>query len=349
MINEDMGMHRRWARLAVAAGLTLAVASAGGIAGSGTAAAATPVVLGSCATSVQGAPGTPVELSPAAVVQPITNLVKAVPILGPGLAAPFASAFNALPPIPLGALPTGSGTISGAQIADAVVTQLDNIPLLGPILGTLVGSVRSTLTSLCQVAVTGVNAVTAPVQDGTAAIASGSQQAQQNLGLIPKSGSGGSTPVQTGTGAGGGAGGSGASAGGGSSQIPASNSAVLGGLSQNYGSVSWPSQLLGIGSAESPLARYAGIPFATAGLFAPAPGVRYGGSVPGYSPGFGMLGAPNNSANDGVQTAGHAVALGGIGSLPGGVGLPMLLAVLALSGVTAALVRTWVLRRVPLA
>ncbi|HWC80198.1 MAG TPA: hypothetical protein VG756_09575 [Pseudonocardiaceae bacterium] len=347
MISKDMGMQRRWARLAAASGLTLAVASGGVLAGSGAAVAATPVIIGSCATSVQGAPGTPVELSPAAVVQPITNLVDAVPILGPGLAAPFKQAFLALPPIPLGALPTGSGTISGAQVANAVVAQLNNIPLLGPILGTLVTSVRSTLTDTCNVLVTGVNGAAGAAQDGTAAIANGSQQVQQSLGLAPASGgasgSGGGASQS-----GGGSGSSGSGGGGAASQMPVSNSAPVGGLSGDSGYAAWPSDLLGIGSATSPFERYAGIPFAEAGLFAPSPGVRYGGDVSGYSPGYGVLGQGNNNSDD-VQTAGHATALGGIGSLPGGVGLPMLLAVLALSGVTAGLVRTWVLRRVPAA
>ena len=349
MINRDMSMDgRRWTRLAAAAGLTIAVAS-GGLAGSGVAAAAaTPVILGSCATSVTGAPGTPLELSPAAVVAPITNLVEAVPILGPALAPGFQQAFNALPPIPIGALPTGSGTITGAQVANAVVAQLNNIPLLGPIINTLVVSVRSTLGSMCQVFVTGVNTAAGAAQDGTAAIAGASQQAQQQAGLLPKSGSGGTSGGSSGS-AGSGGTGSGAASGGAASQLPASNSAPIGGLSQNFGSDSWPSQLLGIGTTESPLDRYAGIPFATAGLFAPSPGVRYGGDVPGYSPGYGVLGPQSNGTDDSVQTAGHATALGGLGSLPGGVGLPMLLAVLALSGVTAALVRTWVLRRMPAA
>ncbi|HEX3786267.1 MAG TPA: hypothetical protein VHW44_00270 [Pseudonocardiaceae bacterium] len=345
-------MHSRWAHLAAAAGLTVAVASAGVLVGASTADAAEPVIIGSCATTVQGAPGTAVELSPSAVVAPITNLINAVPLLGPPLAAPFKSSFDALPPIPIGALPTGSGTITGGQIANAVVAQLNKLPLLGPILGTLVGGVQSTLTGLCGVTVTGVNAVTAPVQDGTAGIASASQQAQQSLGLAPKStgtgtgGTGGGGTVQSG---GGGSGGGGAATGGGS--LPGSNSPVIGGLPADYDNVSWPSELLGIGSAESPLARYAGIPFASAGLFAPAPGVRYGGDVAGYTPGFGVLGQNGSGGSlpgDDIQTAGHAEALGGFGSGPGGIGLPMLLAVLALSGLTAAFVRTWVLRRVPL-
>jgi hypothetical protein len=90
------------------------------------------------------------------------------------------------------------------------------------------------------------------------------------------------------------------------------------------------------------MVNYGNIPFARAGLFSPSPGVRYGGSVSGYTPQFGILGAANPDA---VQAAGHAEALRPSGGTK--IALPVLLAVLALSCVTAALVRTWVLRRAP--
>jgi hypothetical protein len=95
---------------------------------------------------------------------------------------------------------------------------------------------------------------------------------------------------------------------------------------------------------RSPMSDYSGIPYARAGLFAPSPGVRYGGAVSGYTPQFGILGS---AGQDGVAVAGNAEAL----RPPGGtkIALPVLLAVFALAGVTAALVRTWVLRRAPAA
>ncbi|HEY3608360.1 MAG TPA: hypothetical protein VGL06_12710 [Pseudonocardiaceae bacterium] len=342
-------MHATWARLAIVTALAGAVTAGSAMVTAAPASAATPIVVGSCATTVQGSPGTPVELSPSAVVQPITNLITAVPILGPLLAPQFQTAFTALPPIPLGALPTGSGVITGGQIANDVVAQLDKLPLLGPIIGTLVGTVQSTLASMCRVTMSGVNAVVAPVQDGTGALAQGSQQLQQSLGVAPKTGGSpgtGGTPGQTGTPAGGGGG---QQQGGGSSGLPAPNSPVLGGLpfTGAGNSMFTNGNLFGFGFAESPLARYAGIPFASAGLFDPSPGVRYGGDVSGYAPGFGVLGQ-NQVPADGVQTAGQAEALGSPGNaLTNSVGLPMLLAVLMLAGVTAALVRTWALRRLP--
>jgi uncharacterized membrane protein YgcG len=343
-------MHATWARLAVATALAGAVTAGSAMITAAPASAATPIVIGSCATSVQGAPGTPVELSPSAVVQPITNLISAIPILGSLLAPQFQTAFTALPPIPLGALPTGSGVITGGQIAGDVVAQLNKLPLLGPIIGTLVGTVQSTLTSMCQVMMTGVNAVVAPVQDGTGAVAQGSQQLQRTLGIAPKAGGSpgtGGTPGQTGTPPG--SGGGSQQGGGGSSGLPAPNSPVIGGVpfTGAGNSLFTNGDIFGFGFAESPLARYAGIPFASAGLFDPSPGVKYGGDVNGYAPGFGVLGQ-NQVPADGVQTAGQAEALGTPGNaLTNGVGLPMLLAVLMLAGVTAALVRTWALRRLP--
>jgi hypothetical protein len=99
-------------------------------------------------------------------------------------------------------------------------------------------------------------------------------------------------------------------------------------------------QGLGANFGRVPLFGYGSLPFATPGLFSPSPGVRYGGQVPGYTPGYGLPTTDSSS----VQTAGRAQALPGTGKM-GGVAAPVLLAVLALSCVTGALVRTWVLRR----
>ncbi|HEY4018177.1 MAG TPA: hypothetical protein VGM75_05790 [Pseudonocardiaceae bacterium] len=339
-------MHARWTRFVAASTLTVAVAATGLFAAT-PAQAATPIVVGSCASTIQGAPGTPVELSPGAVVQPLVNIVNAVSLGLLGSA--FQSAFDALPPIPIGAIPTGTGFITGGQIANAVVAAIKPIPLLGPILGTVVGDVQSSLAAGCGVTVQGVNAAVAPVQDGTQTLSNLGAQAGQSLGLPSKttspgnpSGPGGTqTPPGDPNGTGGGQG------QGPTSNEPVPNFPGLGGTDLLGNPAFGAAQLLDNGLAESPLARYSGIPFASAGLFAPSPGVRYGGSVPGYSPSYGVLNNGNNTVPDGIQTAGEAQALGSL-STPGGngIGLPMLLAVLALSGATAALVRTWVLRKV---
>jgi hypothetical protein len=92
---------------------------------------------------------------------------------------------------------------------------------------------------------------------------------------------------------------------------------------------------------------YSGIPFATAGLFTPSPALRYGSQIPGYAPQYGLNGPDQSAAgNSGIQTAGQAQALPSVSDgFTDGSNLPLLIAVLALSGVSAGLVRTWVLRR----
>src|ERR1700742_5153542 len=121
-------MRSSWARIGAATALAGLLTSGGVVAGSiGSAAAngaTAPVVIGSCTATVHGKPGTPVEVGPSPVVSPVVSGVHAVPILGPTLAQPVGSAFAALPPIPIGSLPTGKATITGGQIANAVTAQL---------------------------------------------------------------------------------------------------------------------------------------------------------------------------------------------------------------------------------
>ena len=92
-----------------------------------------------------------------------------------------------------------------------------------------------------------------------------------------------------------------------------------------------------------PLYDFTSVPYGVSTRFgaAAAPAFRFGQQVPGYAPQFGILGA-ENAATD-VTTAGRVRALpvGG----PAAIGLPVLLAVLMLSTVSGALVRTWTLRR----
>lgn len=303
--------------VAATALLALASASVGGVAH-----AAEPIVIGSCATTVQGAPGTPVSLSPAAVTQPITDLVRAVPLLGPPLAEPFKQAFAQAKPMPIGAVQVGTTTISGATIANAVMAEVQKIPLLGPILGTLDKTVRATLTQGCQVTVVAVNQVAAPIQDGSKAVADASQQAVGAIPGAPKppgqqpSPQPGTPPGQPGTQPG--VPGVGAGA-------PSNRDFSLYPIGSNFGRV--------------PLFSYGSLPFAMPGLYSPSPGVRYGSQVPRASNGTGVQG-------DSVQAAGRATALPRL-SGPGGVGAPVLVAVLLLALVTGALVRTWVLRRTP--
>ncbi|EOD65517.1 hypothetical protein [Amycolatopsis vancoresmycina] len=137
-----------------------------------------------------------------------------------------------------------------------------------------------------------------------------------------------STPAQQGTGGTGGQQGSAGTAPGASGNLSNLNPGTAGGT-----------------GGSAPMRDYSGIPTATAGT-AVAPGVRYpaDGTLPGDAS------APQAGAGDqsgqgaDVRDAGNAQSLAS-NSASNDVQLPMLIAVIVLAGVTAGLVRTWVLRR----
>lgn len=99
------------------------------------------------------------------------------------------------------------------------------------------------------------------------------------------------------------------------------------------------------GTGYAPPRDYGNLPVAQPGV-AVAPGVRYPANspLPGEAPHYGADGQGAQGTD--VRNAGNAEALATDGMPSGDVQLPMLLAVLVLAGVTAGLVRTWVLRRV---
>jgi hypothetical protein len=340
---RDQVRVSRVPRLLGAVAVVLAVGSVGAAAGTGSAVAAGPVVVGSCSTSVQGAPGQPVSLSPSAVVEPVATVINRIPLLGPPLVAPFRQAFNALPPIPLGAFPNGTATVSGADIAAKVNTELAKLPLLGTVINTVTPGVQQSLTKLCGVTLQGVNAAAGQVQQGSQAL---SQAAGQALGQVP-GGNGGQpaphkppagqpgTQSNTGSPQGASQGQAGQQSGGQTGFTP------VGGLSPAE-VLLYPFGKIGENFGRVPMFSYGSLPFALPGGFSPSPGVRYGSQAPGLGgTGFRPSGAGQSEA---VQTAGQAQALPNSHGV-GGVGAPILLAVLALSCVTGALVRTWVLRR----
>ncbi|AIJ27105.1 hypothetical protein [Amycolatopsis methanolica] len=107
----------------------------------------------------------------------------------------------------------------------------------------------------------------------------------------------------------------------------------------------------GTGSATAPPRNYGNIPAAVPGVAGAAvpPSALYPSSatLPDQAlPQVGVLGGQSTSAGGqaDVRNAGNASAIGGEPAA-GNVQLPMLLAVVALAGVSAALVRTWVLRK----
>jgi hypothetical protein len=274
----------------------------------------------------------------------VLNVVRAVPLLGPGLVNQVSTRVSAMGNIPLGALPSADTSISGGTIAAAAVPRIrsaiQGIPLIGGVLGTIVGGVQGALSSGCGIVVNVVNQVAAPVQDGTKVVGDTVGGASEKVvgGLVPGLGGSGPGAGNPGTEVPGG----GTAPGGGNpgTNMPGPNQPPIGG----YQPGGWSLYQPGLGNfGRWPMADYGSVPFAQAGLFAPSPGVRYGGAVPGYTPQFGILGT--DKPGDGVQAAGRAEAL----TPPEGqkIALPVLLAVLALSVVTAALVRTWVLRRAP--
>jgi hypothetical protein len=308
-----------------------------GLVASGTASASQPIVVGDCSTTVQGETGTPLAMSPTAVLEPVLNVVRAVPLLGPGLVDQVRTRVTNMGNIPLGTLPGADTTISGGTISSAAVPRIrsaiQSIPLIGGVLGQIIGGVQGVLSSGCGIVVDVVNKAAAPVQDGTKAVADASEQVVG--GIVPGGGGGGPGGGGPGSEVPGGGPGAGNPGTG-----PAPNNPPVGGVQPGEWSL-YPPGMWSFG--RWPMADYGSVPFAQAGLFAPSPGVRYGGSVPGYTPEFGIIGT--DRPGDGVQAAGRAEAL----TPPEGqkIAFPVLLAVLALSVVTAALVRTWVLRRAP--
>ncbi|OLR91017.1 hypothetical protein [Actinokineospora bangkokensis] len=339
-------MQRRAKTLAAGLVLAFGTSTAGLLLGSGTAAAAEPVIAGSCGTTVQGKPGAPLALNAGALLTPVNDVLKGLPLLGSTLGGLVGGVIAALPPVPLGTVPAADGTVGGATIGAAATNALANTQL-----GAIAGQVGALLAQTCTITVKVVNDVAAPVQSGVSGVGKtvGSVTAPipQLPNLLPPIGGGGSTP---GTGGGGTGGGATPGSGGGSTPggtNPGGGTSTPGGLGGGTATSLTPGGVpLYTGNysfGRSPMADYSSMPYALAALYSPSPGVRYGGSVPGYSPEFGILGSADDDADGTVAQAGHAEALGG--STGNRIAVPVLLAVLALSGVTASLVRTWVLRR----
>ncbi|MER7858506.1 hypothetical protein ABTX61_05345 [Amycolatopsis japonica] len=257
---------------------------------------------------------------------------------------------------------TKTATCGGSVTAKPGDTILGKTPLLGiplnlgqagPVSGVLTGTINALLGTVCKVTVTIVNTVVAPVPVVGAPAAealngavAGTTQALTGGGAKPAPGTqpqpGKPAPGTPGSG-GPQTGGPGAPAQGGAPAggIPAANSPLLPGtFTPNFGGLPW-----GISTGYAPMRDYSSIPMATAGLFSPSPGLRYGGQIPGYAPQYGLA-TENQAGNPDVQNAGQAEALPSVsdGFTKDGK-LPLLIAVLALSGVSAGLVRTWVLRR----
>ncbi|MBC6448054.1 hypothetical protein [Actinokineospora xionganensis] len=129
----------------------VAMVSGGLLMGAGVSSAAETVVLESCSARVVGPPGQPIALRPSAVEPPILAALAPLDPLGVTRVL-FRQAWSTLPPIPIGAVPdTGQAMINGDVIANAVTTQLLGLPVLSPVIGTLLPTVWSTIAQTCGV------------------------------------------------------------------------------------------------------------------------------------------------------------------------------------------------------
>ncbi|MFI6029110.1 hypothetical protein [Amycolatopsis magusensis] len=254
-------------------------------------------------------------------------------------------------------VPCGSSITAKPGDTILATTPLLGIPLnlgvVGQATKVLTGVVDGLLGGLCKVTVQVIDTVVAPVPGVGAPLADATKGVVDGVHSGTVGALGGSRQdspeskpgsPQTPPGSSPGTGGAPQTGPGGAvTPIPQSNSEVLGGSVPAFANL--PTNF---STGFAPMRDYSTIPLASPGIYRPSPGVRYGGQIPGYAPEFGILGADGQPQSpDGVRNAGGAEALASdSGGFSEGTGLPVLIAVLALSGVTAALVRTWVLRKV---
>jgi hypothetical protein len=271
------------------------------------------LVLGDCAATVSGTPGASITLSPQAVLTPVLNVVHSIDPLN--VLTPIVSGVvSTLPNIPLGSVPTNGAAqrvISGGQIADAVSVQLGKIPVLGPVLATVVSGVQQTLGATCSIVVNVVNVLSTTTKTLTSSIPA--------------------LPIPT------------------STQPPAASNPPTSNppVSTPTPPKSTPSPAKT--TPKAPVVATA-MPTPTknsgqtavqgsAGNIVPSGGVLAGSNVSGYAPQYSILDASQSQA----ASAGNAQAITPV-SHNTVLGLPLLLTILALAGVVAGLVRTWSVR-----
>lgn len=166
-----------------------------------------------------------------------------------------------------------------------------------------------------------VGSVSDGLQGGTETLRKAAGAEEPESGGDPSPGSGGSPSD-------GGSGGSDPDA----AVIPPPNYPPYGGSVPGFGSFDF--------GGFSPMAAFGN--YGSGSLFDTAPGLRYGAGFGDYAPEFGLLGDDRAVSGNPIRNAGQAQALPP--ATDAGIGLPMLLAVLALAGASAGLVRSWVLR-----
>ena len=335
------------------------VITGGALLGSGPAVAASPILVGSCATTISGVPGQPITLSGVALVAPITAALNGLPLGGDALAAQVNGVVTPLQ-IPLGVVPNAPTTLSGSQIASSTSAALRGTPLGDQ---SALGAITPALTSGCSILVTVANSAGGAVQGASGAVAQAVQSAAAALPKLPAVGGGTpltgllaaaspvqSSPAQDSTPQGGTTPLQGASTAAGSPS-PGAGPTYSGSVDRaqlgDLLSVVPAGNTTQYSFGHVPLYSYAGTPYAAApgAGRAASPSSLYGSSVSGYAPKAGTLGSNGSAgAGDGITKASQVEALGSAPT-PDTVGFLTLLAVLLLSGTSAVVVRTWVLRR----
>lgn len=306
-------MRRQFVRVSATTAVVLAIGTGGALLGAGVADASSSVLADTCSGTLNGSPGDTAEMRQSAVIGPVTDVVRSIPLIGSGTANAVANAMNAKGPIPLGSFPaSGSRTVPGGQIAAQVVNEVNSIPVLGPVLSIVDSGVTQKLGALCGMT---LNAIPLPLPPPPVAAAPTSRPASPPSQAAPAPQNG--TPGQ-------------ASAG----QPPAPQPGVPVGVGSAIPGTGGLGDYSGLGTVPS--YDYGSLP----GMFT-APSIDYTslpgtGSTPDGTPGTGQTDNPTN-------LAGAANPL--FGASGQGIGMPVAVAVLALGGVTAGLVRAWVLRR----
>ncbi|UZJ24724.1 hypothetical protein RHODO2019_16675 [Rhodococcus antarcticus] len=309
------------ARAAVAGAVVASVVTGGALLGGGSAAAATPTPI-TCSIDVNR-PTAPVSVAPGSSVQ----LVIALPILGTVNVGDPQTVSGSGAQTLQGTLTSGFGGVV-KNLCEAAVTIQSAVPLppvTVPALPTVLPPVNLQVPALPQL----------PAAGGAAAPAVGS-----GAGATPQ---GGSSPQAGGTPQGGSPAAAGSVPGASPTYTGSVDRAQMGDLLSQVTTSTATQYSFG----RVPLYSYAGTPYAVAGGAGRglSPSALYGSSVPGYAPQFGILGSDGTAGPaDGVARASQVESLGAA-STPGTVGIATLLAVLLLSGTSATLVRTVVLRR----
>ncbi|RCW47073.1 hypothetical protein DFQ14_101417 [Halopolyspora algeriensis] len=308
-------------RRAAAAGVVGAAVTAGGLAGTGQAAAADPVTVDTCTEQASSDSfGQPIVASPKALDAKVQQATLLVFPLQFDRAERTKNEFLNAAPVSLGTVTDEEQTFSGAQLADALAPRISKLSTLGDRADEVNQHVRNLASLGC---LTGVEV---PGQDKPEPSPSPSSSPEPDRDSAPTTTS--AQPRTT------------------SQQPPASSDHPT---SEPPPAGSTPTAPKS-GTTAPPAARsmvpsdYAYIP----GSLPPWSQTRFG-QPPGSSPQVGDLLATSEQDSRKKTRQEQVRAAGSAEALPTDkrerVALPVLIAAIALAGATSALVRTWVLRR----